>query len=301
MNVDVLIVDPQNDFTCEDDGHGNKGALYVPGAEEDMRRLSRFIRRTGPRLNDIKITMDAHRSLGIERPGWWVRESDRAPTAPFTCLGIHPDGRRVVRYIPGKGPNANMFGMVPTEESYTTRMPSYLHQGGPTGKGSFGYLEALAARKRYPHFVWPAHCVIGSWGFGIFPELHAAVTEWEREQVAIATIVTKGSNPSTEHFSAVGAEVEDPSDPSTRINMDFIRSLEEADKVVLTGEALSHCVASTVRGIAENFSDPRYIEKLVLFTDCTSNVAGFDFLGDAFIQELVKKGMTVTTSDAFMA
>ena len=301
MKVDLLIVDPQNDFTQKDDGKGNKGALYVAGAEEDMRRVARFIKRTASRLNDIKITMDSHRDLGIERPGWWVRESDKAPTAPFTCLGIHPVGRRVVKFVQGTGPNANMFGMVPTEESYVTRMPSYLHQGGPTGKGSFGYLEALAARKRYPHLVWPKHCVIGSWGYSIFPELQEAIGEWAVEQMATPVIVTKGSNPWTEHFSAVGAEVEDPSDPSTRINMDFIRSLEEADKVVLTGEALSHCVASTVRGIAENFSDPRYIEKLVLFTDCTSNVAGFDFLGDAFIQELVKKGMTLSTSEAFMA
>ena len=40
MNIELLIVDPQFDFCVADDGHGNKGALVVPGALEDMQRLA---------------------------------------------------------------------------------------------------------------------------------------------------------------------------------------------------------------------------------------------------------------------
>lgn len=64
---------------------------------------------------------------------------------------------------------------------------------------------------------------------------------------------------------------------------------------------LSHCVANTVTDIANAFADPATIRKLVLLTDCTSNVGGFDFLGQQFIADLTKKGMRLETSDSFLA
>ena len=297
MSLHLLVVDPQNDFCVADDGHGNKGALVVPGADRDMSRLSGMVRRLGGRIDDIHVTLDSHQKIGIERPRWWKRASDGAEPLPFTCLGIHPDGRRIVKFVPG-GANPNQFGMSPSEEEYVTRLPSYLHQGGPTGKGSFGYLEALAKRGRYPHMVWTEHCVVGSWGWGIVPELSDALGAWERDYFARVNYIVKGNNPWVEHFSGVGAEVPDPRDPGTQLNTFFIRALQEASIIAVTGEALSHCVANTCRDIAANFTDPQYIQKLVLLTDATSNVGGFDFLGDAFIKDLVAKGMrTATTAD----
>lgn len=150
--LQILIVDPQNDFCTADDGHGNKGTLVVPGADADMSRLSRLIRRLGDKIDGISTTMDSHQTIGIERPRWWVRVSDGAEVAPFTCLGVHPDGKRIVKI------NLSAAGADPTEEEYTTRIQSMLHHGGSTGAGSFGYLKALAARQRYPHIV----CVEGT-------------------------------------------------------------------------------------------------------------------------------------------
>lgn len=300
MKIHLLIVDPQNDFVVADDGHGNKGALVVPGALDDMRRLASMIRRLGDKLDDIHVTLDSHQTIGIERPRWWKRVSDGAEPAPFTCLGIHPDGRRVVAYAPG-GANPNLFGMSPTEEEYTTYVPSMLHQGGPTGKGSFGYLQALAATNRYPHIVWTEHCRVGSWGHAVVPDLHAALCAWERTQFARVNYVVKGNNPFTEHFSGFKAEVPDPADPSTLLNTRLVQVIESADVVVVSGEALSHCVASTGRDLGAAFSDPRYIEKMVLLQDASSNVGGFDFLGDGFVKEMVAKGMRVETTASFLA
>ena len=299
-NLQILVVDPQNDFVVADDGHGNKGALVVPGADGDMSRLSGMIRRLGSKIDDIHVTLDSHQTIGIERPRWWKRASDGAEPAPFTCLGVHPDGKRIVKYTVG-GHAPNMFGMSPTEEEYTTYEPSYLHLGGPTGKGSLGYLQALAAGGKYPHLVWTEHCRVGSWGWGVERQLFDSLCWWEREFFARVNFVTKGNNPWTEHFSGIQAEVPDPSDPTTQVNTRLIQVLESADIVAVTGEALSHCVSSTGRGIAANFSDPKYVEKLVLITDACSNVAGFDFLGDAFVKELVGKGMRTETTASFLA
>jgi len=158
MDLEILIVDPQNDFCVADDGHGNKGSLCVAGADADISRLTAFLRRVGHKLDDIHVTLDSHQGVGIERPHWWKRTSDGSHPTPFTILGIHPDGKRIVQFT------ADASGLHPTEEEYTTTIPSFLHQGGATGKGSFGYLQALAAGGKYPHVIWPIHCVVGSWG-----------------------------------------------------------------------------------------------------------------------------------------
>lgn len=302
-SLHLLIVDPQNDFCIADDGKGNKGTLVVPGADNDMTRLAKLIRRLGDRIDDIHVTMDSHQRIGIERPRWWRRVSDGAEPAPFTCLGIHPDGKRIVKYEVG-GSNPNAFGMSPTEEEYTTRIPSYLHQGGPTGKGSFGYLQALAARGRYPHIVWTVHCVVGTWGWSVVPDLADALGQWENDQFARVNYIVKGNNPWTEHFSGVAAEVPDPNDPNTQINTQLVQTLTSADEIAVTGEALSHCVANTGRDIADTFDKLQAkgcIEKMTLLTDTTSNVGGFDFLGQAFIKDLTARGMRLSTSEAYFA
>lgn len=297
MKAHLLIVDPQNDFCIADNGKGNKGTLVVPGADKDMARVATMVKRLGGKLDDIHVTLDSHRPIDISHPSWWKRVGDGSKPAPFTILGIHPDGKRVVKVDFSTG------APVPTEEEYTTYLPSFMHHGPDPVKdpGSFGYLASLAANGRYPHVIWPEHCLIGSWGTNVVPELHDALCEWERANFGVVNYVTKGSNIWTEHFSGVKAEVPDASDPDTQINTRLIQTLEDADIIAVTGEALSHCVGSTVTDIINCFSDPRYAEKLVLLTDASSNVAGFDFLGDAFMKDMTAKGMKTSTTVDFLA
>jgi len=127
------------------------------------------------------------------------------------------------------------------------------------------------------------------------------VHEWEVKRFALSDVVTKGSNPWTEHFSAVMAEVPDPEDPSTQVNRGLIEALEKADMVIWVGEALSHCLANTFRDVAKNFSDPTYVKKMVLCTDASSNVPGFENLGDTFVKEMIAKGMQVSTTKDILA
>ena len=117
----------------------------------------------------------------------------------------------------------------------------------------------------------------------------------------MADFVTKGSNPWTEHFSAVQAEVPDPADPGTQVNTGLIHTLEEADIILLAGEALSHCLAHTVTDVATHFADPRYVNKMVLLTDASSPVTGFEAQGDTFLRELKGRGMRTATTRDFLA
>ena len=276
MNLQLVLVDMQNDF-CD-----SKGALYVAGGEKDTERVAKMIDRLGGKLDDIHVTMDSHRLIDISHPRWWKRVGDGAQPGPFTILGL--DDKRIVKLD---------NNMNPTAEEYTTYQPSFLNR-------TREYLKALADTKRYPHCIWPPHCLIGTWGHNVYPVLADALRNWEDKQFAMTDYVTKGSNPWTEHFSAVKAEVPDPKDPTTQVNTGLIQTLETADIVLVAGEALSHCVANTVRDIAACFSDPKYIEKLVLLTDASSNVTGFDSFGKTFMDEMTKKGMKTDTTKDFL-
>lgn len=263
MRAHLVAIDPQNDF-CNPNG-----SLYVKGAEGDMDRLAAFAEKAIGKLADIHVTLDSHRIIDISHPTWW-RDSAGNHPAPFTMVAV-------ADLEAGK---------------WTTSQPSAY-------KRSLAYLKALASGGRYPHVIWPPHCLIGDEGHAIWPALSGVLHEWERKRYAQTDFVTKGSNPWTEHFSAVRAEVPDPEDPSTQINTGLIKTLEEADVIFLAGEALSHCMANSVRDIAAAFGDPAYVKKLVLLTDASSSVTGFETFGTDFVAEMIPKGMrTMTTNDA---
>lgn len=263
-NIQLLVIDPQNDF-CDP-----QGSLSVPGADADIDRLAVMVRRLKDRLTDVHVTLDSHRRVDISHPLWFRDGSGKHP-APFTSIRA-----------------------------------ADLHQGrwSTTHPGAWdrtvAYLEALEAGGRYPHVVWPEHCLIGTEGHAVHPILMDSLSEWE-DRFALVDFVTKGSNPWTEHFSAVQAEVPDPEDPGTQVNTTLVRTLEEADVVLLAGEASSHCLANTVRDIAAHFADPSWIRKLVLLEDATSPVPGFESYAADFVRDMTALGMSVTTTTRFAA
>lgn len=265
MHVELLIIDPQIDF-CDP----RKGALYVGGAEHDIERLARMVRRLAPKLDDIHVTLDSHHFVDIAHPIFW-RDSQGQNPAPFTTIttGDVEAGR------------------------WTTAQPSMYPR-------ALDYVKALEKNGRYALTIWPPHCLIGSEGHAVMPELFAALTEWEK-RFALVDYVTKGSNIYTEHYSAIQAEVPDPTDPSTQINTQLVQTLMQADLIAVAGEAGSHCLANTVRDIANNFGDDTYVSKLVLLTDATCPVAGFENFQSDFIREMTGRGMQLSTTTDFLA
>lgn len=264
MKLHVLIIDPQNDFV--DRG----GSLSVPGAAADMDRLAAMIERLAPKIGDIHVTLDSHRRVDISHPMWWVDTAGRHPS-PFTLITAADvaDGR------------------------WTTYRPGMRAR-------SLQYLRDLETRGRYPHVIWPEHCLIGDPGHNVWPTLAGAIHQWE-DRFAVADFVTKGSNPWTEHFSGVMAEVPDPADPTTQLNTGLIRTLEEADIIAFAGEASSHCVANTGRDILDNFSAPQFAQKVVLLTDAMSPVPTFEKLADDFFRDMRAAGMRTSTTVDFLA
>ena len=258
--IHLVVIDPQVDF-CDP-----KGALYVTGAENDMDRLSKMVDRLQNKLEDIHVTLDSHHTIHIAHPNFWKDEKGNRPN-PFTMITAADVEKGI----------------------WTTAIPSHY-------KKALDYLKALEAGKRYPHVIWNLHCLIGSPGHAVMPCLFESLKRWEEKQFAVVDYVTKGSNVFTEHFSVVKAEVPDPKDVSTHLNANFIQTLEEADELVVAGEALSHCVCNSVKDVAASFSKPEYIQKIVLLTDATSSVTGFEKFGTDFVAEMTAKGMRLSTT-----
>ena len=120
---------------------------------------------------------------------------------------------------------------------------------------------------------------------------------WARDHKGAVEYVAKGMNALSEHYSALRADVEVPSDPATKLNTTVIERLKRADRVVVCGQALSHCVNFTVRDLVDNWpQDAASLAKIVLLTDCASPVPGFESLGEKFVADMRELGLTLTTS-----
>lgn len=276
----LVIIDPQSSFCRVVDAQEQQkihdGELCVPGAWDDMERVAQMISRLGNKLDDIHITLDSHHQLHIAHPMWWKDASGATPP-PFTALS---EQSGTIKGSDGK--------------EYTTYRPSFL-------KRSIEYLKALSDGKRYPHVIWPPHCLIGTPGHNIVTPVLNYILQWEQDTFGATDIVTKGSNYFVEHFSAVRAEVVDPQDPTTQLNTSFVNTVMEADEILLSGEASSHCLANTVRDMANEFADDSFIKKCVLLTDGTSPVPTFEQYEHQFIQEMTSRGMKTTTTVDYLA
>ena len=263
MRVHGLIIDPQEDF-C----NPTNGTLYVGGAEHDMERLATLVRRIGAEVEAFHVTLDSHHTLDIAHPIWW-KDPDGAHPAPFTIITL-------AEIDAGRWRTSDPAAHVRSRE----------------------YVRLLEAHGRYPLCIWPYHCLIGTPGHAVAPDLRAALQEWEKARLRPVDFVHKGSNIWTEHYSAIQADVPDPADPSTQTNRALVASLAEADLIFVAGEASSHCVANTVRDLAAAFGDDRQLAKVVLLTDATAPVPGFEAYAEAFLAEMLPRGLrTATTQD----
>ena len=278
--VHFLIVDPQNDF-CDLPadwcpvhplpGEHFAPALPVPGAHADMLRLAGLMRAGVQGISAITVTLDAHHRLDIAHPLFW-RSAQGGAVSPFTTI-----------------------------TAAQVRQGDYLPQdaSAPTLARVLAYLDALERLGRYTLMVWPVHCEIGSWGHNVHAGVKAAYNYWEDTHHALVQKLSKGSNPWTEHYSVMQAEVPDVGDPATQFNSRLLADFERAGSLVIAGEASSHCVRATTEHILDRFA-PGIQGKVILLTDCMSPVSGFEAQHQVFLSEMRQRGVRLCTSDELL-
>ena len=253
-----LIIDAQFDF-CHPEG-----ALFVPGAEQDIERMAKLIRQHSDQIDHIVVTLDTHHVLDIAHPLFWHDASGNHPE-PFTRITFAEAvaGRWIPRFWPEKAQK---------------------------------YLHDLEADGQFAHFIWPEHCLIGSRGAALHDTLLDALKDWSRQRDLDYVAVQKGLYPLSEHFGIFRAQVPDPAVPETQLNTTLLADLERFDTVYLMGEAKSHCVANSLKQIL-NFA-PGLVPKLVVVADCMSDVTDLGHLGDPIFAEALSRKVCFIQSDA---
>ncbi len=233
----LLLVDMQVDF-CHD-----HGALYVPGAQDDLRRLIRFIFDRAAAITDIVCTLDSHLPFQIFHPAWWADASGRHP-APLTLISA--EDVAAGRWRP-------------------LVMPDW----------SVAYVERLEEQHQKVLTIWPYHVLMGGPGNSLDPALYEVVQWHSLARQTQPAWLYKGRIPQSEHYSALRPEVPVPGHPQGELHAGILETLAAADLVFIAGEAQSHCVLETLEDIVDIFGDPddrTALDKFYLLTDCTSSV-----------------------------
>ncbi len=234
MSTLLLIIDMQNDF-CKPGG-----ALYVEGAGNDIIRLGKFISEFSDRIDHIIMTQDNHQVIDISHPEFWEDQNKNHP-APFTVINTENIRKGIWK-------------------------PRFMKEQ------AINYIYSLEQQGEFPHVIWPEHCIIGSYGAAIADEIMQPVKAWARKG-NFFDVVIKGTNPLTEHFGALKANVPVENSPETQLNTDLVRKLQRFETIIVAGEAKSHCVATTVRQMLDIEG---IAQKLLILEDCMSDVTGFE-------------------------
>ena len=111
----LLIVDPQIDFIT--------GSLPVPGAEEAMNNLARYLHESGNCYTTILITCDRHplrhssfKEFGGEWPPHCVESSVGAAVWPAIMKGLPPFSLNTRFLYKGEDPNKDEYSIFGSEK-----------------------------------------------------------------------------------------------------------------------------------------------------------------------------------------
>ena len=284
----LMLVDVQNTFCIPD------FELYVAGrsgrgAVDDNRRLCEFIYRNLDVITQITATMDTHQAMQIFHAIFLVDEKGGHP-APYTNVSAEDVRKGKWKFNPAL---ASRFGITPEEgqqrlEYYTTTVEK-------SGK--------------YDLTIWPYHAMLGGIGHALVSSVEEALFFHSIARLSPPDFEVKGDRSFTEHYSVIGPEVE--RGPKGEIlgehNNKFVEMLKDMDRLVIVGQAKSHCVAWTIADLLSDLrkENPALAGKIYLLEDCTSPVVvpGADFTeqADAAFARFAEAGMhLVKSTDDFL-
>jgi len=251
----LLLVDVQNTF-CIPGFELFVGGRSGIGAVDDNRRLCEFIYHNLAAITHISATLDTHTAMQIFHPLFFVDELGSHP-APYTDIHLEDLLAGKWHFNPDL---AQHFGITP---EYGQKI--VLH-----------YTETLAKKGKYALTIWPYHAMLGGVGHALVSAVEEAIFFHSVARLSQAQFEIKGDRPFTENYSVIGPEV--LNGPEGEVlgvrNTKFIDQLKEVDRLIIAGQAKSHCVAGTISDLLDDIqlTDPGLADKVYLLQDCTSPV-----------------------------
>ena len=253
--VVLLICDPQCDFI-------KGGAIPILGAGADAIRLSDMIMKHFDDINEIFVSLNSKHKTHISNPICWRDEYDKKP-APMTVI-------RQTDILTGK---------------FRARLPDHQER-------YLQYVTALETAGKECLILWPDHCLVGTEGHAVIPEINNALQEWAGHNLTTVEYILKGANCFTEMYSAISAEIPQADDISTSLDTGLISRLTNVDRLVIAGQSLSHTVNQTVRDLIKEWPKSK-LNRIYIAKDCCTSLPGFESHAEFFLNDVGDKGVTI--------
>jgi len=280
----LLLVDVQNTF-CIPEFELYVGGRTGSGAVEDNARLGAFIYRNLGNITHITATMDTHKTMQVFHAIFFVDRDGNHPM-PYTDIHLSELREGKWKFNPAL---AGQFDLAP---EYGQQM--MLH-----------YTEELEKKGKYALTIWPYHAMLGGIGHALVSSIEEALFFHSLARDTQYEIEIKGDKPFTENYSVIGPEVLTGPMGETlgTHNTKFIDRLQQFDRLIIAGQAKSHCVAWTVSDLLNDINaiDPELAKKVYLLEDCSSpvvvpGVVDHTDAADAAYQRFANAGMHIVKS-----
>ena len=255
----LLLVDVQNTF-CIPDYELFVGGRSGNGAVEDNIRLCQFIYRNLPHISKIACTLDTHTAMQIFHEVFWINDAGEHPI-PLQTLITQTDLEAGTWRV-----NPAIAESVMGDQNRYEWLKAYGEH----------YVKTLTADDKYPLTIWPYHAMLGGIGHAVVSAVDEACFFHGVARKTQMRYEIKGQNPLTENYSVLRPEVLNDADgrPIAEKNSAFLQMLLEYDRVIIAGQAKSHCVAWTVSDLLEEIqeTDTGLAQRIYLVDDLTSPV-----------------------------
>jgi len=255
--VHLLLIDAQKDF-CFPEGSLYVGGRSGRGAVEDSDRIARFIYTNLGVLTDITCTLDTHFPFQIFFPSFWLDTAGQ-PAGAYTAIATGDIRSGKVRPNP-----AVAWWLCNGNYPWLCRQVEF-------------YCAELEKAGKYTLYLWPPHCLLGSDGHALVGVIHEARLFQSFVRGAKGWVEVKGGNTLTENYSVLAPEVlmRHDGQPLAQRNTLFIKTLLDADAVIIAGQAASHCVKSSIEDLLNEIrvKDEKLARKVYILKDCMSAVA----------------------------
>lgn len=219
-----------------------QGSLPVPHSHTDVKNLLTWMYASIDKITDIAVSMDTHQPFQIFHPSWWVDEQGNHPE-PFTVINkddVENNKWKAAEYEPE----------------------------------SLDYVRGLEATGKMKLVIWPYHCLQGTFGHSLENQLSNMIYYHSIARKSHVYRLLKGQRQLTEMYGIIKAEY----DPKNKVNTDFLQHIEKYDKIVIAGEAKSHCVNESIKQLVEYFdkNNKDKLQNIYILEDCMSNIPGFE-------------------------
>src|SRR6058998_3987523 len=216
--IAVILVDYQHDFVDP------TGTLYVPGSQQDVARFLTWFYANAHRITSIYASLDTHLPFQIFYSSWWENPQTGEHPQPFTPITL--DDVTSKRWVPALQPD-----------------------------WSVQYVHKLQKQAKKELMIWPYHTMEGTLGHMLSAPISEVIAWHSVARKTQPAYIVKGRTRRTEYYGIFGAEVFDPEDASTALNVALLEEIMNHDRVYIAGEAKSHCVLESARQLVGHFAN----------------------------------------------